>query len=113
MTNYCFLNSSADSILPKVNFKVIVFLSLQTFSATRLFGGVSEGGPAEKGGIKSGDIILEFDGEKIKTMRNLPRVVANTKPNKRVTVKLWRDKKMISKKLILGRMESAKEFKDK
>ena len=76
-------------------------------------GGVSEGGPAEKGGIKSGDIILEFDGEKIKTMRNLPRVVANTKPNKRVTVKLWRDKKMISKKLILGRMESAKEFKDK
>ena len=76
-------------------------------------GGVSEGGPAEKGGIKSGDIILEFDGEKIKTMRNLPRVVANTKPNKRVTVKLWRDKKMISKKLTLGRMESAKEFKDK
>ena len=75
-------------------------------------GGVSEGGPAEKGGIKSGDIILEFDGEKIKTMRNLPRVVANTKPNKRVTVKLWRDKKMISKKLTLGRMESAKEFKD-
>ena len=75
-------------------------------------GGVSEGGPAEKGGIKTGDIILEFDGQKIKTMRNLPRVVANTKPNK-VTVKLWRDKKMISKKLTLGRMESSKDFKDK
>ena len=55
-------------------------------------GGVSEGGPADKGGIKSGDIILEFDGEKIKTMRNLPRVVANTKPNKRVTVKIWRER---------------------
>ncbi len=76
-------------------------------------GGVSEGGPAEKGGIISGDIILEFDGEKIKTMRNLPRVVANTMPNKRVTVKIWRDKKLISKKLTLGRMESAKEFKDR
>ena len=76
-------------------------------------GGVSENGPADKGGIKSGDIILEFDGEKIKTMRNLPRVVANTKPNKRVTVKIWREKKLISKKFTLGRMESAKEFKDK
>ena len=74
-------------------------------------GGVSEGSPAEKGGIKLGDIVLEFDGQKIKTMRNLPRVVANTKPNKKVGVKIWRDKKLIKKNLTLGRMESAKEFK--
>ena len=74
-------------------------------------GGVSEGSPAEKGGIKTGDIVLEFDGQKIKTMRALPRVVANTKPNKKVDVKIWRDKKLIKKKLTLGRMESAKEFK--
>ena len=33
-------------------------------------GGVSENSPAEKGGIKEGDIILEFDGQKIKTMRS-------------------------------------------
>ena len=37
--------------------------------------------------MKSGDIILEFDGQKIKTMRNLPKVVANTKPNKNVDSK--------------------------
>ena len=74
-------------------------------------GGVSENSPAEKGGIKEGDIILEFDGQKIKTMRNLPKVVANTKPNKKVIVKVWRDKKLITLKLTLGRMESAKEFK--
>ena len=74
-------------------------------------GGVSEDGPAKKGGIKTGDIILEFNGEKIKTMRNLPRVVANTKPNKKVAVKIWRDKKLITKRLTLGRMESAKDFK--
>ncbi len=74
-------------------------------------GGVSEGSPAEKGGIITGDIILEFDGQKINTMRNLPRVVANTKPNKNVSVKIWRDKKFITKRLTLGRMESAKEFK--
>ncbi len=74
-------------------------------------GGVSEGSPAEKGGMKSGDIVLEFDGQKIKTMRNLPKVVANTKPNKKVTVKVWREKKLITLRLTLGRMESAKEFK--
>tara|TARA_Y100000590_G_scaffold35585_1_gene38636 strand:- start:929 stop:2020 length:1092 start_codon:yes stop_codon:yes gene_type:complete len=74
-------------------------------------GGVSEGSPAEKGGIKTGDIILEFNGEKIKTMRNLPRVVANTKPNKSVTVKVWREKKLITLRLTLGRMESSKDFK--
>ena len=74
-------------------------------------GGVSEDSPAKKGGVKTGDIILEFNGEKIKTMRNLPKVVANTKPNKKVSVKVWRDKKLITLKLTLGRMESAKEFK--
>jgi len=74
-------------------------------------GGVSEGSPAEKGGMKSGDIVLEFDGKKIKNMRSLPKVVANTKPNKEVSVKVWRNKKLIKLKLTLGRMESAKEFK--
>ena len=74
-------------------------------------GGVSEGSPAEKGGMKTGDIVLEFDGQKIKTMRNLPKVVANTKPNKRVSVKVWRDKKLITLRLTLGRMESVKELK--
>ena len=74
-------------------------------------GGVSEGSPADKGGVKIADIILEFDGQKIKTMRNLPRVVANTEPNSKVTVKIWRDKKLITKRLTLGRMESAKDFK--
>ena len=74
-------------------------------------GGVSEGSPAEKGKMKSGDIVLEFDGQKIKTMRSLPKVVANTKPNKKVNVKVWRDKKMKTLRLTLGRMESAQEFK--
>ena len=74
-------------------------------------GGVSEDSPAAKGGILAGDIILEFDGEEIETMRNLPRVVANTKPNTKVAVKIWREKKLITKKLTLGRMESSKDFK--
>ena len=72
---------------------------------------VSEGSPAAKGGIKPGDIILEFDGKKVDTMRTLPKLVAQTKVGKRVEVKIWRNQQLISKKVLLGRLESSKEFK--
>ncbi len=76
-----------------------------------LVANVSEGSPAAKGGIKPGDIILEFDGKKVDTMRTLPKLVAQTKVGKRVEVKIWRNQQLISKKVLLGRLESSKEFK--
>ena len=56
---------------------------------------------------------LNNDGKKIDKMRTLPRVVANTKVGKNVKVKIWRNKKLISKNLKLGRLESSEEFKEK
>ena len=76
-----------------------------------LVANVSEGSPAAKGGIKPGDIILEFDGKKVDTMRTLPKLVAQTKVGKRVTVTIWRNQQLISKKVLLGRLESSKEYK--
>ena len=78
-----------------------------------LVASVGENSPADKAGVKAGDIILEFDGKKIDTMRTLPKVVANTKVGKNVVIKIWRDKKLITKNLRLGRLESSEEFKDK
>ena len=78
-----------------------------------LIASVSENSPASKSGLKAGDIILEFDGKKIDTMRKLPKVVANTKVGKSVQLKIWRNKKLITKRLTLGRLESSKEFKAK
>jgi len=75
-----------------------------------LVASVSESSPAKKAGIKAGDIILEFDGKKVATMRTLPKLVAETEVGKRVTVKIWRNKKIISKRVLLGRLESSKEF---
>ena len=43
-------------------------------------------------------------------MRNLPKIVANTEVGKKVDVKIWRNKKLQSKKLTLGRLESSEEF---
>ena len=78
-----------------------------------LVASVGENSPADKAGIKAGDIILEFDGKAIDTMRTLPKVVANTKVGKSVQLKIWRNKKLITKRLTLGRLESSEEFKEK
>ena len=78
-----------------------------------LVASVGENSPADKAGIKAGDIILNFDGKKIDTMRTLPKVVATTEVGKSVELKIWRNKRLISKRLILGRLESSEEFKEK
>jgi serine protease Do len=78
-----------------------------------LVASVGENSPADKAGIKAGDIILGFDGKKIDTMRKLPKVVANTKVGKSVQIQIWRNKKLTTKKLTLGRLESSEEFKEK
>ena len=77
-----------------------------------LVASVGNNSPAEKAGIKAGDIILEFDGKKINTMKKLPNVVASTEVGKSVELKIWRNKKLISKRLTLGRLETSEEFKE-
>ena len=77
-----------------------------------LVASVGQNSPADKAGIKAGDIILEFDGKKINTMKKLPNVVASTEVGKSVELKIWRNKKLISKRLTLGRLETSEEFKE-
>ena len=76
-----------------------------------LVASVAENSPSEKAGIKSGDIILEFNGKKINQMKELPAIVAKTQVGKNVEVKIWRDKKAIIKNVILGRLETSEDFK--
>ena len=54
---------------------------------------VVEGSPAEKAKIKSGDVILSYNGTDIIEMSDLPRLVAETPVGKRVPVEVLRDKK--------------------
>ena len=76
-----------------------------------LVASVAEKSPSDKAGIKAGDIILEFNGTKIKEMKELPIIVAQTEVGKIVDVKVWRNKKEINKKIILGRLETSSDFK--
>jgi len=59
-------------------------------AAGALVRNVESGGPAEKGGIEVGDIILRFDGKPIERSTDLPRMVGNTKPGSRVALTVWR-----------------------
>ena len=75
-----------------------------------LVASVVDGSPSDKG-IKSGDIILEFDGKKINEMKELPKIVAETEVGTTVIVKVWRNKREVIKKITLGRLETSEDFK--
>ena len=78
-----------------------------------LVASVAEKSPSDKAGIKAGDIILEFNGTKINEMKELPIIVAQTEVGKIIEVKVWRNKKEITKKIKLGRLETSSDFKKK
>jgi serine protease Do len=46
--------------------------------------------PAEKAGIKPGDIILAVDGQDIENSIDLPRVIGDSRPGTQVKLKIWR-----------------------
>tara|TARA_R110002073_G_scaffold2998_11_gene20046 strand:+ start:587 stop:1990 length:1404 start_codon:yes stop_codon:yes gene_type:complete len=53
---------------------------------------VSKDSPAEKGGLRSGDIVVTFDGKDIPSSADLPHVVGLVAPGTRVEVEIMRDK---------------------
>jgi len=66
--------------------------------------------PAESAGIKTGDIILEFNGSEVTEMRKLPRLVAETKVNTKSDVVLWRNDRR--KKIIVTIAEMKEDKKE-
>ncbi|MDA8412974.1 MAG: DegQ family serine endoprotease [Desulfobacteraceae bacterium] len=65
---------------------------------------VYKGSPADKAGMKVGDIILEFDGKPVHEVSELPRLVAGTMVGKTVRVKLLRDGKQLDKTVTVGKL---------
>ncbi len=74
-----------------------------------LVSSVSVGGPADKAGIRQGDVILEFDGREVADMKALPRLVADTQFGKSVEVSLWRKGAKSSVTVELGELDEKAE----
>jgi serine protease Do len=55
-----------------------------------LINAVEKGGPAEKAGLETGDIILKFDGKAVTSSSELPRIVGNTRPGSKSSMEVWR-----------------------
>ncbi len=55
-----------------------------------LVNGVEKGGPAERAGVETGDIILRFDGKAVNASSDLPRIVGGTRPGSKVGMQVWR-----------------------
>jgi serine protease Do len=73
-----------------------------------LVSSVDQDGPAAKAGIRSGDIILSFDGHKIDESTDLPRLVGDMKPGKNASVEVWRNGGTHDLNVTLGAMQPEK-----
>src|SRR5690242_11777781 len=73
-----------------------------------LVSSVDDKGPAKRAGIKSGDVILAWNGTAIDESSQLPVLVAGTKPGRRVPVKVWRDGREQTLGVTVGTMPDEK-----
>ena len=78
-------------------------LGLKTPSGA-MVAGVTDGGPADAAKLRNGDIILKFNNQDVKEMRNLPLIVAQTDIGKDVPVTLWRDGKEVTLQVKVGEL---------
>lgn len=70
---------------------------------------VTKDSPASKADVEAGDIILEFNGQKVNEMRELPRIVAETEIGTTAKMVLWRDGQEKTVSVQIGELEKAEE----
>ena len=71
---------------------------------------VSEGSPAEKAGIKDGDIITEFDGERVRGVRQFTRLVQETPARRKVQAAVLRDGQRVAISVETRESDGARMF---
>jgi serine protease Do len=70
-----------------------------------LIGQVVPGSPAEKAGLKPGDVIIAYNGKEVSQMSMLPAMVANTDVGEKANLVLIRDGKKQNVTVEIGKME--------
>ena len=83
-----------------------------------LIGDVMKDGPADKAGLKRGDVVLQYGGKDVSDSAELRNRVASTTVGEEVNVVVWRDKRKMDLKVKVGNLEEltqklAAELKDR
>jgi serine protease Do len=65
---------------------------------------VTPDSPGAKAGLKQGDVILAFNGSAIDELRDLPRLVADTAPDSKATLSVWRNARAVSLQATVGEL---------
>ena len=68
---------------------------------------VEKGGPADKAGVKPGDIILKLGKENVDRSSELPNLVAGIQPGTKTPIEVWRDGKRTSLSVMIGELNEA------
>jgi serine protease Do len=89
-------------ILPQdIDENLLAALKLKSTRGS-IVGDVTADGPADKAGIKRGDVIIALNGRKVEDSNDLRNIVAQTKPETRIEVALIRDGKEKDMTVVLG-----------
>lgn len=68
-----------------------------------LIAGILQGGPAERGGLLPGDVLMQVEGKPIRTAREVLDTVSELQPGQRVRVNLWREREEVELGIEIGR----------
>ncbi|MBK1658711.1 DegQ family serine endoprotease [Paracraurococcus ruber] len=90
--------------IQQVTDEIAESLGLQGGARGALVARAQDDGPAAKGGIRNGDVVLRFNGQDVREMRNLPRIVADTPVGRAVPVIVWRDGKEQTLQVTVGEL---------
>ena len=71
---------------------------------------VEPNSPAALSNIQAGDIIIEFNDQKISSFKDLPKVVAETPIGSQVVVKVWRNGEIINIDVKVGELEEGRKL---
>jgi serine protease Do len=71
-----------------------------------LVSSVEKGGPAEKAGLKPGDVILAVDGKKVERSAEVPPLVAAVKPGSKANLEIWRERSKRTVAVTVGELPS-------
>ncbi len=73
---------------------------------------VAEGSPAEKAGLKRGDVILEVEDEDVRALRDLPRIIAAIKAGTTSEITVWRDRDEVELDVKIGAQSKTEKVAD-